>query len=193
LSFQIQLAVWKENLVDPDPMDLDQHEKALRPATVAWKINLLMRFASILVRSGKLKASEITDFSILLNLENFKAGVRAYRARFDNKQSSYVGSIATTLLGIARHQCSLEIDHLEQITAITKRLQPKKADPLTPRNRERLSQFDNPQNVVKLLAFPMEERARGLKTKNPERRAKYIERALMAALLKGRRTVLPAR
>ena len=54
---------------------------------------------------------------------------------------------------------------------------------MTTRNRERLSQFDERQNVVKLLTFPSEKRERGLKVANPYRRAKYFERALAAAIL----------
>jgi len=51
------------------------------------------------------------------------------------------------------------------------------------RNRQRLTQFDDRDNVIKLLTFPAKERERGLKITNPYRRAKFFERALSAAIL----------
>ena len=54
---------------------------------------------------------------------------------------------------------------------------------MAPRNRERLRQFDNPENVARLLAFPEAERTRGLVQRNPLRAAKCFERALAVALL----------
>ena len=51
------------------------------------------------------------------------------------------------------------------------------------RNRDRLEQFDDPENVRRLLAFPEAEAARALRKANPFRRAKGIERALAVSLL----------
>jgi integrase len=62
-------------------------------------------------------------------------------------------------------------------------LDDRKPHQLTPRNRERLRQFDDPDKIARLLAFPQKERARGLAQKNPIRAAKCFERALAVALL----------
>lgn len=49
--------------------------------------------------------------------------------------------------------------------------------------RQRLRQFDDPENVRRLLELPATERARGLKCKNAIRQAKAMERALAIELL----------
>jgi integrase len=51
------------------------------------------------------------------------------------------------------------------------------------RNRERLKQFDDPAAVQRVLRYPEEEFARAVRKKNPMRRAKGVERALIVSLL----------
>jgi integrase len=51
------------------------------------------------------------------------------------------------------------------------------------RNRDRLEQFDDPEVVQRLLAFPEAEAARARRLSTPARRAKGLERALAVSLL----------
>ena len=84
--------------------------------------------------------------------------------------------------GIAKHYCKLDEPALKQLELISRNLESRGPRQLTAKNRERLRQFDDPENVAKLLAFPQEGRARGLKQKNPVRVAKCFERALAVGL-----------
>ena len=76
----------------------------------------------------------------------------------------------------------MPIDQVDAIKKVLAKLGHREIG-MTKRNQKRLTQFDEEQNVAKLLKFPDEERKRGLKIKNPYRRAKAFERAASAAIL----------
>jgi integrase len=71
----------------------------------------------------------------------------------------------------------------KDIDLICRRLDPRQPRTMGKRNRDRLEQFDDPENVRLLLAFPEAEAARALRKANPFRRAKGMERALAVSLL----------
>jgi integrase len=54
---------------------------------------------------------------------------------------------------------------------------------MTDRNYRRLLQFDDPENVRRLLRIPEQEASRAIRDKCPKRSARSMERALMLALL----------
>ena len=68
---------------------------------------------------------------------------------------------------IAIHYCRVDDAARAELARICKRLDDRKPHQLTPRNRERLRQFDDPDKIARLLAFPQEERARGLRRRTP--------------------------
>lgn len=181
-SFQNELHRWAQRMTDPDPFDRHAPAKPLRTATVKGNIAMVLRFASALVHRGELKIEEITGLDVFFDVARFKSGLRFFLERFDNKPTPYIAKIATTLHNIARHHCRLDDAPLAELSQICRRLDGRRRRQLTPRNRERLRQFDDPENVRSLLAFPQEERARGLEQKNPYRAAKCLERALTVAL-----------
>lgn len=181
-SFQADVECWRQRLLDPDLFDPDAPAKPLRPVTVDAYIDMLLRFASALVKEGHASIDQIVGLHELLSIDRYKAGLRFFLARSGKKTTPYVGKIARMLRSIAKHYCKLDEPALKQLELITRNLESRGPRQLTVKNRERLRQFDDPENVAKLLAFPQEERARGLKQKNPVRAAKCFERALAAAL-----------
>jgi integrase len=182
VSFQADIAKWRRRLLEPDALSDDGPDIVLRPITVNCQEKLLRRFATALIERRFNKVEEITSLSTLLEVETLKEGLRFFLKRANNKPTDYIRKYAWLLLSVARHHAKLPIDQVEAIKKVLGRLGHREIG-MTKRNRERLAQFDEEKNFLKLLKFPEEERKRGLKIKNPYRRAKAFERALSAAIL----------
>jgi integrase len=182
-AFQADVRRWRQRLLEPDPMGDDGPDVALRLITVNSQEKRLLRFATALVKRGHKKLEEITSLGVLLQIETFKEGLRFFIERTSDRQASeYIRKTGWLLLSIARHHAKLPPAHAEAMKKVLARLG-RREPGMTKKNQQRLAQFDNEANVVKLLNFPEEERKRGLKIKNPYRRAKAFERALSAAIL----------
>lgn len=182
-SFQDDLGRWKHRLLAADPLDPDAPVRPLQPITVKTQSALVVRFASALVRSGDVSLDQVSTLRVLVELVHFKSGLRYFLNRLENKPTEYLGKIAKTLLYIAKHYCRLDNEAIIELQRIVKRVEIDRQRQMTPRNRERLRQFDDPDNIDKLLRFPEQERKRGLTEKNPHRAAKCFERALSVAIL----------
>lgn len=183
-SFQQDLKTWSERLLAPDPMDPSAPARPLKPISVQQKVQILRRFASALVHEKSLAIEAVTDLQVLVNdVERFKNGLRFFLKRFDNQPNSYIAQIANCLRSLARHYVELPEETSEAIELICKRLQPRRNKGLKAKNRERLAQFDDPENVARLLQFPEREAARGRTLANSYRAAKCFERAAAISLL----------
>jgi integrase len=182
-SFQRDVAMWQRRLLCADILDPDAPARPLRPVSVQGQVQMVVRFASALIRQGNLQIAEIRTLQTLVELKNFTEGLRFFLKRSEQKPTPYVAKIANTLFFIARHYCRLPPDRLKELEQIRKRLDVGRNRQLTSKNRDRLRQLDHPGNVTKLLEFPQQERTRALKQRNPYRAAKCMERALAAALL----------
>jgi len=181
-GFQRDLRTWKARLLAADPLDIEAPIRPLKPISVEGMERMIVRFASALVRTG-VRIDKIQKLNALVELPNYKAGLRFFLHRFNDEPNPYVGKLARTLYYMAKHYCRLSPEALAELELLRRRVDVDRNRQMTPRNRERLSQFDDPDNVSKLLRFPQEERARGLANKNPYRATKCLERALSVAIL----------
>ena len=170
-------------MLDPDPLDPNAISRKLRPVSVDGDQKRIVRFASALVRNGHLRMADLKGLRVLVNLDNYKCGLRFFLQRFANKSNTYIEKYANVLLGVAKYFCRLPEKELKQLRLMRNRVKIPRSNQMTAKNRERLRQFDEAENVRKLLAYPEEERERGLTQKNAYRAAKCFERALAAALL----------
>lgn len=181
-SFQEDVAKWRRRVLKADILDEDGPDVALRPITVDGEEKLLRRFASALINTGHKKLEEITSLAVLVEIDQLKQGIRFFLKRAGGNPTGYVRKFAWLLLSVARHHVKLPEKEIAAIRKVVVKLGKREVG-MTPRNRERLSQFDDHENVVKLLTSPQMERNRGLKITNLYRRAKAFERALSAAIL----------
>src|SRR5262249_10320072 len=76
IPFQAELAEWRREMAEPDVLDADAAQKAIRPVTVAWHVNSVIRFASDLVKAGELPLEKIISLDVLLRPEILKKGLR---------------------------------------------------------------------------------------------------------------------
>lgn len=183
-SFKDDLEKWREGLLNPDLMDHAAPPRPLKPVTIDNKTAQILRFASALVHRDILPIKAITDLKMLVSdIETFKQGLRFFLDRFDGKPNGYIAKIADCLRGVALHYAHVPEETHDAMEVICKRLQTPRNEGLKPKNRERLGQFDDPENVKRLLQFPGQEADRGRKHKNPYRAAKCFERAVAVSVL----------
>ena len=166
-SFQEDLERWRRRMTDPDILDANAPARPLRPSTVESRTSVVLRFASALVQVGALKVEDVTGLDVLVDVERFKTGIRFFLERLDDKPTDYLHNMANAIRYIAIHYCRVDDAARSELARICKRLDDRKPHQLTPRNRERLRQFDDPDKIARLLAFPQEERARGLRRRTP--------------------------
>ena len=185
-SFRIDVERWTARMTQPEPLDPDAPVRALRPATIASYIVFFRRFASALVRRDIRPINEITGLAVFFEGSNFKDGLRHFLPQgvlAGDPRTAVAFRIAAKLRHVARHYVQVDEAILKDIDLVCRRLDPKQPRVMGRRNRDRLEQFEGPENVRKLLAFPEAETARALRTANAFRRAKGIERALAVSLL----------
>ena len=80
-AFQADLERWRQRLLDPDILDPDAPSRKLRPVTVDGHVDLILRFASVLVHEGHATIEQITGLDALVDVNRFKAGLRFFLAR----------------------------------------------------------------------------------------------------------------
>ncbi|KLK92653.1 hypothetical protein AA309_13270 [Microvirga vignae] len=182
LSFQEDVAAWRERMTSPDPLDDEAPARALRPATIEHRIFQFRQFGSALVRTGHLQIDEITSLAVLFQPLAFKAALRFFLNR-SGKKTQRVHNLARSMRLIAKHYCRMDEPALATLETICKKLDPGNRRQMTTRNRKRLGQFDDPRNVGRLLTFPEQEARRALRQKNTTRAAKGMERAVAVDLL----------
>jgi integrase len=123
---------------------------------------------------------------VFFDRDNIKQGLRHFLpndAVPGDARTAIAFRIAGKLRHVAHHYVRVDAARQKDIDLVCRRLDPQQPRVMGSRNRDRLEQFDNPEAVRKLLAFPEEEAARALRKANAFRRAKGLERALAVSLL----------
>ncbi|WP_181708564.1 tyrosine-type recombinase/integrase [Chthonobacter rhizosphaerae] len=182
-SFGEDVECWVTSATTADPLNLRARIKPARPATIKSAVYHIRRAASALFREGHLRIEEITSLAVLVQPANFVNALRAFLPADSSSPPTDAARIARTLVGIAKSHVAVEEAVLAQLKAVSRRLQQRLPPGMGKRHRERVEQFDDPENVRRLLRFPAEEAARALQQKNTERRARGIERSLATAIL----------
>jgi hypothetical protein len=180
-SFQDEVASWKLSMLAPDLMDEDAPARPLRPVTVEHRELGFRLFASALVEAQHLPIEAVTGIDVLVCPDNFKIALELIHRRRGKTQSLH--NLARSMRLVARHHCRLPQTDIDRLERICQRLHVDGRGRLTPKNRERLGQFDDPQNVRHLLQISKKELALALRQNNPIRVAKGVERALAMSLL----------
>jgi site-specific recombinase XerD len=126
--------------------------RPLRPTSIENRLKLLRAFASALVHHGY-DPHSLKMLSDLVPVDVLKHGLRVVLDRADGKKTAYVHEVAYVLTAVAQYWVEVEPQHLQQLKELCKRLNPRRGG-MTEKNRQRLRQFDDPENVGALLALP---------------------------------------
>lgn len=180
-SFLDDLSKWCDRLAGTDLFD-DQPFKPLRPVSVTWHRDHILRCASALVHQG-VAASEIAGLSVLVGPENSKTILRWFMARSDNKPSQQTHHVSGILMAIGSHWAELDDSQLSKLRANCSRCRVKSGG-MTTKNRDTLRVFNDEQLVRDLLYLPDALMARALQGTNVSKQDAYLAtKALSIALL----------
>jgi integrase len=182
ISFQDDVRRWRSRLVEVDPFDANLPAVPQRIETAEHNLKSLLRFASALIEAGVLRQTELENLKDLLSAEIVKTGLKIFMTRTGNKPTGYIRQYAWLMYAIASRHCHLPEEELKELKAMADRLERGKIRGMRPTVANKLKPFDDPANYQKLLHYPFEERDRGLRQKNPLKAAKFIDRALAAAI-----------
>jgi integrase len=149
-----------------------------KPSSLRSRDYQLRQFVSALVRRGRDPVS-LRSLADLVAVGTVKEGLRFFLERSGNKPTKMIHGIACTLKAIARHVVKVDRDHLDQLSFICRRLDPGRGG-MTEKNRIRLRQFDDPDNVGALINLPQRLLAEARRRKTPTRADALLVMAAVA-------------
>lgn len=182
-TYQEEVKAFCKYLRTPDPLDPHALLRAYRPATIDGYVLTFRRLASALVHTGTIAQEDVLGLAVLCTPEHLKAALRHYIPKGTDHTYEYPHKMAVHITFVARQYLRMNEEVIAPIRLITSRLGENLPSGMGKRNKSRLAPFDDPIIVRRLLSYPMAEQDRALCKRNPKRRAKGIERALLASLL----------
>ncbi len=126
----------------------------LAKATINYRRIQICRLFGELVADG-VSLSELPDLQAMVRPTMVYRGLDAMLRRRGGKSSGNIHNMAYMLLVIAKHHAKLRDEESQRLKIAGKRLKVERQG-MTKKNRERLSQFDDEQNLNRLLLLPEE-------------------------------------
>lgn len=180
-SFQQDLEMYATRMKGGSLLDLIA-PKALREKTREHRMGQVRRFFGELIGVG-VRPEDLADLRAMVQPDMAFRGLKAMLDRKGGQSSGMVHGMAYTLLTIAKHHARLPDQDLDRLRDYCRRLKVPRAG-MTEKNRKRLRQFDDADNLARLLLLP-DELLREAKAKgtSPLRSANLAEVALAIELL----------
>jgi len=171
-SFQTDIALWEQRVSGNDPFSLDGPPRPLRPATVKHQKFLIQQCASALVLS-EVPQNQITSLSVLVEPDNFRTAMQHLYVRAGETLTEANYNIARLMKSIARHHVKVADEDLQEISRLVQALRYKPKG-LRPRNRAKLRQLDDPENLRRLYQCPIVLFEQAIRTGKHDRRSAYL-------------------
>jgi len=129
--------------------------KPLSPRTIKTRLYRLRQIVTGLVHSGH-DISTVTSISFVTEVDSAKSALRYHLDRAGGQTTAQVQDLAVLIKTLAKHWVKVEEDHLDALKVMCRKVTPA-IKGLTLKNRDRLRQFDDLNNVRLLLDFPAQE------------------------------------
>ena len=152
--------------------------KPLAPASLRTRGQQLRAFVSALAHQG-VDPAALCGLRDVVAPETLKKGLRFFLDRAPDGSTEQAHGMAGVMAGVARHWVRADAAHLDALRAIRRRLDPGPRG-LTPKNRERLRQFDDPDNVRRLLLLPAALAALASRAAVPARKEALLVQSAVA-------------
>lgn len=166
-SLQKEIEGYLGKLAHDDIFDEDGPDKPLKPLSLRNTKAHLTQFLDGLASAGT-APDEFTCLAHVVTAAKMKIAFRAIRDRSGhNSIPKGLYNIAATLMAVARHHLKAAPEDLEAIAKIKRKVAPTETG-MSDKNRERLIQFNDWENIVALLTLP-EALAERAKEKPPSR------------------------
>jgi integrase len=154
LSFQTDVETYLDRLALVDPLDDDGPPRALRPRSITTRRAQIRLLAAGLVHKDH-PVDQIDSLAYLV--KHYRDALRFHiERRGDQAPSSTIAQLADCVRTIAKYQVKSDPKILAEIERIKRKLTPQHIG-LTPKNRERLGQFDQDINIKRLLWYARQE------------------------------------
>jgi integrase len=180
-SFQQDLKAYATRMKGGSLLDLEA-PKALSEKTRSHRVGQVRRFFGELIGSG-VSPEDLLDLRAMVQPDMALRGLSSMLDRKGGQSSGMMHGLAYTLLTIARHHARLPDQDLDRLRKYCRRIKVPRAG-MTEKNRKRLRQFDDPENLARILLLPdellHEAKAKGT---SPLRSAELVEVALAIELL----------
>ncbi len=168
-------------LRNPDPFDSDV-ARPFDDSTLRLYEYQIRLFASALVHLG-VERKTLTSLSVLCDPALIKNGLRFFLERSGGRKTAQIYNIACTLKTFARCWVKPDPNIIDEIATICRQVDPKRRG-LTEKNKARLRQFDDPDNIRALVNLPERLVKEAKKAKlNDRRKALLVQTALAIELL----------
>ena len=178
-SLKLDCDAWLNRLSGRDPFE-EEPIRPVRASTLERREWQIRAFASALVLRGR-DPETLTSLADLVEIENFKEGLRFFLDRSGGK-TAFIRELACILTAIARHYLEFDKVKLDELTKLNRRLDVERSG-LTEKNRARLRQFNDPDNVVALLRFPEKLMRVAERNRNPRAGALQAQTATAIGIL----------
>jgi hypothetical protein len=150
-SFQADVNAYLDHLAGNDLL-ADTATHPASPVTLKFRRTQLRQMASALAHSGR-KLDTICSLADLVAVDAAKTILTFFLKRQGQRKSGQIHNFALLLVNIARHWVKVPSEQLEQLQKLRRRVDPGKKG-LTDKSRVRLMQFDDEENLAKLMLLP---------------------------------------
>lgn len=130
----------------------DARPRALAPQTLRLRRDEIHAAVTALVDSGMVPTA-ITSLADLVTIENFKRILRRRVDMVGGRENMFNRDLARMLVSIARHWVKVDKAVLDQLNRLASKV-PAPVSGLTAKNKAALRQFDDPENLRRLLGLP---------------------------------------
>lgn len=154
-SFRDEINAMVDQWSGKDILDDDGPAKPLAPRTIKTRLDRIRQIASALVLSGH-DLESVTSVAVITELDNAKTALRFHLDRAKGETTAQIHDLAILIKTLAKHRVRVDEEHLNALKDLCSRVAPN-IKGMTPKNRDRLRQFDDQRNVRLLLDFPYQE------------------------------------
>jgi hypothetical protein len=150
-SFAIEVAAYLDHLACGDLFG-GTGRGAASPATVQDVRFRVFQMAAALVHSGR-RPDTIQSLADLVTPEALKTILIFFWSRNGNRKTGHIHNVALAAIKIAKWWVKASPEQIEALRNIRRQVDPQSSG-MTERNRARLRQFDDPENLRRLLSLP---------------------------------------
>jgi integrase len=151
-SFRNELDRYCDWCSGDNPFAANARSRPLAPRTVNLQKNHVHAALTALVESGT-SPDTITSFRDLLTIDNFNRILRRRHEMVGGGENVFNHDLARTLIEVARRWVKVEVLVLDELKRLASKI-PVPLPGLTDKNKARLRQFDDPENLRRLIELP---------------------------------------
>ena len=181
-TFQADLAAFCRHLAGADPLAENGPPRPLRPISVYRRRFQVLQLASGLIARGR-PVETIRTLADLVMPDTLREALLFFLDRSGGRTTTQISQLAYTALMIAKHWASADAATIAAIRKLNRRVACDNRG-MTEKNAGRLRQFEDPENLRRLLLLP-EEMFAELRHRGDRSRAACVQArsALAVAIL----------